>query len=249
MQLIRYMLFFNRVQLFATPMDCHTPGLPVLHHLQEFAQIHASIAYRYDSWLFWIKSIKFLMMIFHSLLYLEETPHYWISYCISWCQSYKRCKGRGEKNQSYLKNSKWFKLLCWKWTYDLRHTASKYGPLASCTITLRWRNLIVTGAGRTQWPGYFTWSHNTLMWEMPYLNLKERSILIFKDSGVPRGIWKNGHYCFPDSLPLAHALFVFCCFPWLHSSPNLIQKCSGLTFSSSLCFSMKAPMSHKTSIK
>ena len=71
---IYVVVFFSRVQLFATPMD--TPGLPVLHHLQEFAQIHASITYRYDSWLFWIKSIKFLMMIFHSLLYLEETPHY-----------------------------------------------------------------------------------------------------------------------------------------------------------------------------
>ena len=28
------------VQLFATPMDCSTPGSPVLHSLPEFAQIH-----------------------------------------------------------------------------------------------------------------------------------------------------------------------------------------------------------------
>ena len=28
------------VQLLATPMDCSTPGFPVLHHLQEFAQTH-----------------------------------------------------------------------------------------------------------------------------------------------------------------------------------------------------------------
>ena len=30
----------SRVQLFATPMDCSTPGFPVLHHLPEFAQTH-----------------------------------------------------------------------------------------------------------------------------------------------------------------------------------------------------------------
>ena len=30
----------SHVWLFATPMDCSTPGLPVLHHLPEFAQTH-----------------------------------------------------------------------------------------------------------------------------------------------------------------------------------------------------------------
>ena len=29
------------VQLFSDPMDCSTPGFPVLHHLPEFAQTHA----------------------------------------------------------------------------------------------------------------------------------------------------------------------------------------------------------------
>ena len=28
-------------RLFATPMDCSTPGLPVPHHLSGFAQVHA----------------------------------------------------------------------------------------------------------------------------------------------------------------------------------------------------------------
>ena len=28
----------SHVQLFVTPMDCSTPGLPLLHHLPEFAQ-------------------------------------------------------------------------------------------------------------------------------------------------------------------------------------------------------------------
>ena len=32
------LLFFSHVQLFATPMDCSTPGFPVLHYLLEFAQ-------------------------------------------------------------------------------------------------------------------------------------------------------------------------------------------------------------------
>ena len=32
---------FSRVQLFVTPMDCSTPGLPVPHHILEFAQVHA----------------------------------------------------------------------------------------------------------------------------------------------------------------------------------------------------------------
>ena len=30
----------NRVRLFWDPMDCSTPGFPVLHYLPEFAQIH-----------------------------------------------------------------------------------------------------------------------------------------------------------------------------------------------------------------
>ena len=30
----------SRVQLFATPMDCSTPGFPALHHLPELAQTH-----------------------------------------------------------------------------------------------------------------------------------------------------------------------------------------------------------------
>ena len=32
--------FLSRVQLFATPMDCRTPGLPVHHQLPELAQTH-----------------------------------------------------------------------------------------------------------------------------------------------------------------------------------------------------------------
>ena len=28
------------VQLFATTMDCSTPGFPVFHHLREFAETH-----------------------------------------------------------------------------------------------------------------------------------------------------------------------------------------------------------------
>ena len=31
---------FSHVRLFVTPMECSTPGLPVLHHLLEFAQTH-----------------------------------------------------------------------------------------------------------------------------------------------------------------------------------------------------------------
>ena len=31
---------FSRVQLFVTPMNCSTPGFPVLHHLPEFSQTH-----------------------------------------------------------------------------------------------------------------------------------------------------------------------------------------------------------------
>ena len=31
----------SRVQFFVDPMDCSTPGFPVLHYLPEFAQIHA----------------------------------------------------------------------------------------------------------------------------------------------------------------------------------------------------------------
>ena len=30
----------SRVQFFVDPMDCSTPGFPVLHYLPEFAQIH-----------------------------------------------------------------------------------------------------------------------------------------------------------------------------------------------------------------
>ena len=30
----------NHVRLFVTPWDCSTPGLPVPHHLLEFAQVH-----------------------------------------------------------------------------------------------------------------------------------------------------------------------------------------------------------------
>ena len=30
----------SHVQLFATPMDCSTPGFSILHCLPEFAQIH-----------------------------------------------------------------------------------------------------------------------------------------------------------------------------------------------------------------
>ena len=30
----------SRTQLFVTPVDCSTPGFPVLHHLPEFAQTH-----------------------------------------------------------------------------------------------------------------------------------------------------------------------------------------------------------------
>ena len=35
-----FLLFFSYVQLFATPMDCSTPGFPVLHYFLEFAQTH-----------------------------------------------------------------------------------------------------------------------------------------------------------------------------------------------------------------
>ena len=38
----------SRVRLFATPMDFHTPGFPVLHHLPELAQ-----TYVLPSWLSW----------------------------------------------------------------------------------------------------------------------------------------------------------------------------------------------------
>ena len=31
---------FSHVQLFVTPMNCSTPGFPVLHHLPEFSQTH-----------------------------------------------------------------------------------------------------------------------------------------------------------------------------------------------------------------
>ena len=30
----------SQVQLFATPMDCSTPGFSVFHHLPELAQTH-----------------------------------------------------------------------------------------------------------------------------------------------------------------------------------------------------------------
>ena len=30
----------HHVRLFVTPMDCSTPGFPVLHYLLEFAQTH-----------------------------------------------------------------------------------------------------------------------------------------------------------------------------------------------------------------
>ena len=30
----------SHVKLFATPMDCSTPGFPVFHYLMEFAQTH-----------------------------------------------------------------------------------------------------------------------------------------------------------------------------------------------------------------
>ena len=33
-------MFSCSVQLFETPMDCSTPGFPVLHYLLEFAQTH-----------------------------------------------------------------------------------------------------------------------------------------------------------------------------------------------------------------
>ena len=33
----------SRVQLFVTPMDSSTPGLPVLHYLLEFAQVHVPL--------------------------------------------------------------------------------------------------------------------------------------------------------------------------------------------------------------
>ena len=53
-----YVVVFQLRPTLCNPMDCHTPGLPVLRHLLEFAQIHASIAYRDDSWLFLDKKHK-----------------------------------------------------------------------------------------------------------------------------------------------------------------------------------------------
>ena len=35
----------SHVQLFAGPMDCSTPGLPVPHHLPKFAQVHVQSNY------------------------------------------------------------------------------------------------------------------------------------------------------------------------------------------------------------
>ena len=35
----------SQVQLFAGPMDCSTPGLPVPHHLPKFAQVHVQSNY------------------------------------------------------------------------------------------------------------------------------------------------------------------------------------------------------------
>ena len=34
------LLMFSHVWLFANPMECSTPGFPVLHHLPELAQTH-----------------------------------------------------------------------------------------------------------------------------------------------------------------------------------------------------------------
>ena len=33
----------HHVRLFATPMDCSTPGFPVIHYLLKFAQTHVHL--------------------------------------------------------------------------------------------------------------------------------------------------------------------------------------------------------------
>ena len=35
-----FVQLLSHVQLFVTPVDCNTPGFPVLHYLPEFAQTH-----------------------------------------------------------------------------------------------------------------------------------------------------------------------------------------------------------------
>ena len=42
------LLLLSCVQLFADPMDCSTPGFPVLHHLPELTQTH--VHWVGDSW-------------------------------------------------------------------------------------------------------------------------------------------------------------------------------------------------------
>ena len=38
--LLVFIQSLSHVQLFATPLDCSTPGFPVLYHLPEFVQTH-----------------------------------------------------------------------------------------------------------------------------------------------------------------------------------------------------------------
>ena len=71
---------FSHVQLFVTPMDCSTPGFPVLHDLPEFSQTHVHGSLMPSSHLILYCPLLLLPSIFPSIRVFSSES----ALCIRW---------------------------------------------------------------------------------------------------------------------------------------------------------------------
>lgn len=105
----------------------------------------------------------------------------------------------------------------------------------------------IAETGRSLWPSPVLSpkiGHKTLLWKVPSLFLRERSILISEGKGTLRRIPNKPDL--PNSPVYYTCLILFNLLYFsraVHSSSNLAEKCSGLLLRSS--FPMKAPVSYK----
>ena len=108
------------------PMDCNTPGLPVPHHLLEFAQVHVHCISDVSSQLILWCPLLLLPSIFPSIRDFSNELSVYIRWPKYWSFSFSISASSEYSGLIFLKID-WFDLLAVQWTFRslLHYQSSK----------------------------------------------------------------------------------------------------------------------------